>query len=138
MYIPAVLKFSQHFNRLHGVSENALLSALHEFGQIDFSMRTRVRKGRYVKVNQKSVQRRKTAIGGRKCAPQGRPRATHSTTEHGYGAVEGKKRRALPHDLSHKIQETVAKKRKIELDKLRQAEKRKKATATNSTNATNE
>lgn len=141
VYIPAVEKFGQHFNRLISVSENAVLSALHEFGQINFSMSTRVRKGRYVKVNQKSVQRRKTAVGGRKCAPQGRPRAAHSTAEHGYAEGVAKKKRALPHDLSYRIQVTAGKKRKIELNKLRNAEKKRKtqpkATANISTNATN-
>ena len=115
VFLSAVEKFTQHFNRVKTLSENALLSAMHTFAKCDAPLRQKacIRKGRYTNVNNESVRRRKNKVGGRKVAPQGRPPKSKFTAEHGYSVQRGKKRpSALPHNLMYRIESTMAKKRK--------------------------
>ncbi|KAK3931457.1 PKS-NRPS hybrid synthetase [Frankliniella fusca] len=119
VFLSALQKFHMSFERAKSQSENAVLSAFHNFNRAQKHKPVRNRGN--IGVNRSSVDRRKTKIGGRRCQQTGRPSKKAFTAEHGYTAQAKKsawdrgapqKRAALPHNLTQRVEMTAWKKRK--------------------------
>ncbi|KAJ1518955.1 hypothetical protein ONE63_011443 [Megalurothrips usitatus] len=121
VFVSAVEKFGSQFNKGRALSENSVLSAMHTFSINSFGAKASKR-GRYIKVNNAAMIRRKYAsLGGRKCTQQGRPAKAAFTAEHGYSASRNivpswnrcsQRKGPVPHNLSVRIQQQVARNRK--------------------------
>lgn len=119
-FVAAVQKFGKQFMKCKDLSENAVLSAMHTFNNNDSFGLQAVKQGRYINVNKAATVRRKYArMGGRKCTQQGKPPKSAFTSEHGYSAKTQKSaawdrcgmgRKALPHVMSYKVQNSSVKK----------------------------
>jgi len=117
----AVEKFASEINRAKALSENLVVSALHTFSINSFGSKA-MRRGRNMNVNTAAIIRRKYAsMAGRKCTLQGRPPKAAFTKEHGYHINRkvvpswnrcNKRRGALPHKLSVRVQHQAAKTQK--------------------------
>lgn len=80
LFVPAVLKFFEQFEKARNVSENAVSLAMHTFNEPYTGARVS-KKQRYSNVKKKQVSRKNTAVEKRNCGPL---LNVNSTPEHGY------------------------------------------------------
>ncbi|KAE8740735.1 hypothetical protein FOCC_FOCC013755 [Frankliniella occidentalis] len=111
VFVGAVQRFMDGFRRAKSSSENAVLSAMHNFNRVVKYNRPKHNQGN-IGVNRLSVQRRKRPVGGRQCVQTGRPARAALTAEHGF-ARQSKKpawerkappKRAFPHQVTERAE----------------------------------